>query len=136
MLPLHVGLLRRHLFLFAIAACLSLASVADFKLELLTFGDVARVVAETIEELAFNRGFRPVLLLRVQLLELEALQVHLFKTFHARVLHHALEGALGDVGEASQRFYLEVTALNELVNVLLVILFELLFKCTIILRHL
>ena len=48
-------------FLFARAAGLSLS--ANFKFQFLTLGNVLRIVAETIEELALNYGLRPVLLL-------------------------------------------------------------------------
>ena len=58
--------------------------------------DVARIVAETVEEFPLDLGLRAVLLrLLVELLELKPLQIDLLEAFHARVvLNSTLKGAL------------------------------------------
>lgn len=122
-------------FLFARASRLRLT--ANFKFQFLSLSDVLRVVAETIEEFALHRRFRPILLgFLAKLLELEPLKVDLFESLHARVLHNTLESALRNLREARQGLNLEVTTLDELVNVLFVDLFIFVLKLAVILRRL
>ena len=79
--------------------------VSDFKFEHLSFGYVLRVVTESIHELSVLRWLGPVGFLSFisELLELEALKIDLFEALHLGVvLRGALEGALGDLREASK----------------------------------
>ena len=114
------------------------AALANFKFQFFSFRDVAWIIVETIHKLAFDLRLGTILLaLLTELLELEPLQVDLFEALHARViLNSTLEGALRDVREASERLHFEVTAIDELIDVLFVDLFKLLFESAVILRHL
>ena len=65
-------------------------SVSDVKFVHFSFGNIFRVVCETILELSVRFWFRAVLLrLRSQLLEFEALKVDLLKTLQPRVVLNA-----------------------------------------------
>ena len=112
--------------------------MANFKFQSFSFGDVAWIIVETIHKLAFDLRLGTILLaLLTELLELEPLQVDLFEALHARViLDGTLEGALRDVREASKRLHFEVTAIDELIDVLFVDLFEFFFESAVILGHL
>ena len=112
--------------------------MTDFKSESLSFSYIFRIVIEAIHEFPLHWGLRFVLfLLATELLELKALQVDLLEALHAWVVvDGTLESTFRNVGEAREGLHLKVAAVNELIDVLLVVLFKLLFEGTVIFRHL
>ena len=79
--------------------------VSDFKFEHLSLGYVLRVVTESIHELPVLGWLGPVGFLSfiTELLELKALKIDFLEALHLGVvLRGALEGALGDLREASK----------------------------------
>ena len=131
---LQVGVGGRFLF----TRTSSLGVLADLKFQFFPFRNVGGIVIEAIHEFALNLRLRSVLLaLLSELLELKSLQIDLLEALHARiVLHGTLECALRNIGKARQRLHLEVTAIDKLIDVFFVHLFELFFERSVVLRHL